>query len=65
MGTQKNVKKGWKYGAQAGLVKRGLGAGIFPISFFQGLSFLHVEITLPFAKPCYAFKEKDFFLLSP
>ena len=33
----------------------------FPISFFQGLSFLHLEITLPFAKLCYAFEEKNFF----
>ena len=32
----------------------------FPISFFQGLSFLHLEITLPFAKLCYAFEEKKF-----
>ena len=28
---------------------------------FQGLSFLHLEITLPFAKLCYAFEEKLFF----
>ena len=33
------------------------GAGIFPISVFQGLSFLHLEITLPFAKLCHAFEE--------
>ena len=33
----------------------------FPISFFQGLSFLHLEITLPFAKLCYAFEKKKFF----
>ena len=33
----------------------------FPIQFFQGLSFLHLEITLPFAKLCYAFEEKLFF----
>ena len=38
------------------------GSGIFLISFFQGLSFLHLEITLPFAKLCYAFEEKLFFL---
>ena len=36
-------------------------AETFPISFFQGLSFLHLEITLPFAKLCYAFEEKLFF----
>ena len=31
------------------------------INFFQGLSFLHLEITLPFAKLCHAFEEKLFF----
>ena len=36
-------------------------AGTFPIKFFQGLSFLHSEITLPLAKLCYAFEEKVFF----
>ena len=35
--------------------------GTFPIKFFQGLSFLHSEITLPFAKLCYVFEEKLFF----
>ena len=35
---------------------------ITPIYFLQGLSFLHLEITLPFAKWCYAFEEKLFFL---
>ena len=35
----------------------------FPIQFFQGLSFLHLEITLLFAKLlCYGFEEKIFFL---
>ena len=37
------------------------GADTFPIKFLQGLSFLHSEITLPFAKLCYAFEEKLFF----
>ena len=36
-------KRGWKYGVGAGLFKR--GADTFPISFFQVLSFLHLEIT--------------------
>ena len=36
------------------------GGGTFPIKFFQDLSFLHSEITLPFAKLCYAFEEKNF-----
>ena len=54
---------GWKYGAGAGLLKRdgGGGAGTFPIEFFQGLSFLHSENNLTFAKVCYAFTEKLFF----
>ena len=33
-------------------------AGTFSIKFFQGLSFLNSEITLPFAKLCYTFEEK-------
>ena len=44
---------GWKYGAGEGLLKRGeveLGFSLF--NFFQGLSFLHLEITLPLAKVC-------------
>ena len=36
-------------------------AGTSPILFFQGLSFLHLIITLPFAKLCYAFKKNIFF----
>ena len=51
-----------KYGAGAGLLKGG-GGGLdtFPIYVFQGLSFLHLEITLPFAKLRYAPEEKLFF----
>ena len=41
-------------------LKRG-GAGFFPSYFFQGLSFLHLEITLPFTNLCHAFEEKVFF----
>ena len=33
------------------------GADTFPIHFFQGLSFFHLETTLPFAKLCYVFKK--------
>ena len=40
---------------------RGEWTGTFPIKFFQVLSFLHSEITLSFAKLCYAFEEKLFF----
>ena len=42
---------------QVYLKKEG-GACTFPISFFQVLSFLHLEITFLFAKLCYAFEEK-------
>ena len=48
-----------KYGPGVGLFKR--GADTFPISFFQDLSFLCLEITLPFAKLCYAFEKKTSF----
>ena len=34
---------------------KGGGADTFPISFFQSLTFLHLEITLPL---CYAFEEQ-------
>ena len=37
------------------------GAGTFPIKCFQGLLSLHLEITLPFGKLCYAFEENLFF----
>ena len=37
------------------------GADIFPIHFFQGLSFFHLETTLTFAKLCYVFEKIYFF----
>ena len=37
------------------------GLALFVFNFFQGLSFLHVEITLLFAKLCYAFDRKSIF----
>ena len=60
-GTWK-FKRGWKYGVGASLLNAGREVGPVPIQFFQGLSFLSLEITLPFAKLCYAFEEKQFFL---
>ena len=36
---------------------------LFLFNFFQGLSFLYLQITLSFSKLCYAFKEKKCFLL--
>ena len=41
--------------------KKGEGAGTFPIQLFQGLSFLHLEITFSFAKLRYTFEEKKIF----
>ena len=37
------------------------GLALFLFNFSQGLSFLHLEITLPLAKLCHAFEEKLFF----
>ena len=34
------------------------GADTFPIHFFQGLSFFHLETNLPFAKLCYVFEKR-------
>ena len=53
------LKKRWKYVAGAGQLKK--GAGIFPIQFFQVLSFLQGKIILLFAKLCYTFEDKFFF----
>ena len=53
------LKKGWKYGAGAGQLKK--GAGIFPIRFFQVLSLFTRKIILLFAKLCYTFEDKFFF----
>ena len=39
----------------------GEGTGTFPIYFFEGSSFLHLEITSLFSKLCHAFEEKLFF----
>ena len=58
---QRKIKKrGQKYGARAGLLK-GRGAGTFPIQFFHGLSFLHLEITSPIAKLCFMHLKEIFF----
>ena len=39
----------------------GGGLALFLSNFFQGLSFLYLEITLNFAKLCYALEEILFF----
>ena len=44
-------------------LKGGREAGTFPIQFFQGLSSLHLEITLPLPKLCYA--SVEIFFLPP
>ena len=41
-----------------------VGEWHFYYLIFQGLSFLHLEITLTFSKLCYVF-EKNYFFLSP
>ena len=41
-------------------LKWGEGGWHFSYLIFQGLSFSHLEITLPFAKLSYAFEEKIF-----
>ena len=51
------AKRGSKYSAEAGVLKR---TDTFPIYFFQGLSFLNSEITLNFAKLYYVFEERFF-----
>ena len=44
-------------GGESEKLKKG-GLTLVLFNFFQGLSFLHLEVTLPFAKLCYAFEEK-------
>ena len=61
MESEKLKKEGGSMVQVQACLKRGRGTDNFPISFFQGLSFLHLEITLPFAKLCYAFEKKIFF----
>ena len=50
-----NLKKGGE-----SMVQGEVFLALFLFNFFQALSFLHLEITLPFAKLCYAFEEKSF-----
>ena len=54
------IKRDGSTGSGAGLLKR--RAGTFPIWFFQGLSFLHLEITLLLQNCVMLLKEKYFFL---
>ena len=49
---------GSKKGSGVNFEKWKKEGGSFPVKVFQGLSFLHLEITLPFAKFCHAFEEK-------
>ena len=61
-GKSEKLKKGGSILQGQVLKKKGEGAGTFPIKFFQGVSFLHLEITLRFAKLCHAFEEKKIFV---
>ena len=55
------LKKGWKYGAETGLLKKRGGWHFSYLIFWRFIIFLHSEITLPFAKLCHTFEEKIFF----
>ena len=59
-GASEKLKKGGGSMVLGQVFLKG-GPGTFPIWFFEGLWFLHLEITLSFAKLCYAFEEKVFF----
>ena len=59
-GDSEKLKNGGRSIVQGKVFFKGR-AGIFHIYFFQDLSFLHLEITLSFAKLCYAFEEKKNF----
>ena len=54
-GESENLKKGGE-----SMVQGKVFLALFIFNFFQALSFLHLETTLPFAKLCYAFEEKSF-----
>ena len=63
-GGSEKLKKGVEvWCSLKDLLKREGGGGwhFSCLKFFKGLSFLHLEITLSFAKLCYAFKEEIFF----
>ena len=61
-GRPGKLKGGGSMVLGSGLLKRETEAGTFPIQFFQGLSFLPLKITLPFAKLCHAFEAKKIFV---
>ena len=58
-GGSEKLKKGWKFGVGAGLLKR-RGLALFLFIFFSRF-IIFMEITLLFAKLCYAFEEKNSF----
>ena len=58
LGESEKLKKGGRSMVQGQVFLKG---GDWHFSIFKGLSFLHLEITLPFAKLCYGFEEKIFF----
>ena len=60
-GEYEKLKNGVEVWCRGQVLLKGAGWTLFLFNFFQGLSFLHLEITLPFAKLCYAFEEKLFF----
>ena len=68
-GNLKITKKGWKYGAGAGLhvcvwgVRGEGGCNLTYLVFHQGLSILCLEITLPLQNCVMHLKKYYFFLL--
>ena len=60
-GNLKNKKGGGSMVQGQVFLKGGGGLTLFLFNFFEVYHFLHLEITLPFAKSCYAFEEKLFF----
>ena len=57
-GGSEKLKKGWKFGVGSGLLKR---RGLALPSYFFSRFIIFMEITLLFAKLCYAFEEKNSF----
>ena len=55
-GGGERVERGSMKHGQVFLKERGLA--LFLFNLFKVYHFLHLEITLPFAKLCYAFEEK-------
>ena len=60
-GGSEKLKKGWKNGARAGLLKRG-GWHFSYLIFWRFIIFTFRNYFTPLSKLCYAFEKKIFFL---